>query len=979
MIVKKLIVIASCALAANALAAPIQFIDTSDKLGFTVGTETWGIAWGDINSDNWPDLYNPAHRDFPRIYRNTGTGDFNDVAMSYDVALNGYHINNTLFDVHGPAIADYDNDGDEDILVGAEDELFINRAESGGLLQLSTLENNRQFGAWNNTDGDRELESDICLGANRGRTGYILLFDIDGDGDTDRVCVAEGTFPFDDPSGRIPTLNQSNDTALGDFNNDGLTDLVVTRGAMRPAGVSKINNHRIESWFRSGTGPEYRFQAEGAVTFRVDGGGGGAFRDELEFNLDTNGNTNASGRGAAISFDQNTREWLVRDNTNTQTYVRIDAQNVVSNPVMTNLDVGDLPITIAHGVNSPSGIDYRFNTGLSVPVSCVSVVSADFDNDMDLDLYMACRTGVSNLANRYFDNQGNGTFVEVVGHGGEGPVGAGLEFGLSDSVATADYDVDGFMDLAVTNGLLFYPVSVGGPDTLLRNAGNSNHWLEIDLIGTASPRAAIGAKVYVTAGGVTQLREQSGSYHRWSQNHARIHVGLATNTTADEVRIEWPSGQVDVYTNVGSDQLYDATEGAGLTVATLGPPIFETVAPGEECGVPPYTSTLGPAIQVWRICGTDDWRIRAQGGLGRVTSDQIHEMVGQIDSSSPLSIVNPIGLTNIDTLQPTGNSTQFDISVQQDIGNSKGFNISTTGQSRACFELDPGSIEAVFVGAVGRRVDPPFDLVGLGACADLSDQDNDGLPASVETGADTDGDGVANVLDIDSDNDTIPDVIEAGLADVDGDFLVDNAGLAGSVSNPPDTDSDGIPDFLDLESSNPLNNGTAFDIASTANVALDTNGDGQLTATDVGGGLDADSDGLDDLVDSDPTQAGGGGNAFPVATAQSVITSFETSLPITLAGTDANNDPLSFTVTSGPASGVLTGTAPNLVYQPNIGFAGTDTFSFTAFDGLVSSAPAQVTVDVSLSSTTLFCGEPTIDASVDRGTFLWRDCIGTDR
>ena len=94
--------------ATHVLAAPIQFIDTSEKLGFTRGTETWGISWGDINSDKWPDLYNAAHRDFPRIYRNTGTADFNDVTMSYDVAMNGYHINNTQNDVHGVGIADYD-------------------------------------------------------------------------------------------------------------------------------------------------------------------------------------------------------------------------------------------------------------------------------------------------------------------------------------------------------------------------------------------------------------------------------------------------------------------------------------------------------------------------------------------------------------------------------------------------------------------------------------------------------------------------------------------------------------------------------------------------------------------------------------------------------------------------------------------------------------------------------------------------------
>ena len=137
-------------------------------------------------------------------------------------------------------------------------------------------------------------------------------------------------------------------------------------------------------------------------------------------------------------------------------------------------------------------------------------------------------------------------------------------------------------------------------------------------------------------------------------------------------------------------------------------------------------------------------------------------------------------------------------------------------------------------------------------------------------------------------------MIEAGLADANGDFLIDDANLAGTVMTPPDTDSDGIPDFLDAESNNPLNDGTAFDIAGTASVGFDTNGDGRLTGADTGGGIDADNDGVDDLIDSDPTQAGNGSNSFPVALAQSVTTTFDTPVGITLSGTDADNDALVF-------------------------------------------------------------------------------------
>jgi hypothetical protein len=117
----------------------------------------------------------------------------------------------------------------------------------------------------------------------------------------------------------------------------------------------------------------------------------------------------------------------------------------------------------------------------------------------------------------------------------------------------------------VTNGLNLVPQRTGGQVQLFRNRGNGNHWLELDLAGVASNRDGVGAKVYVTAGGITQYREQNGGYHRWSQNFSRIHVGLAGNTAAD-VRIDWPSGKEDLYPGVQANAVYRATEGQSMQV-----------------------------------------------------------------------------------------------------------------------------------------------------------------------------------------------------------------------------------------------------------------------------------------------------------------------------------------------------------------------------------------------------------------------------
>jgi len=120
-------------------------------------------------------------------------------------------------------------------------------------------------------------------------------------------------------------------------------------------------------------------------------------------------------------------------------------------------------------------------------------------------------------------------------------------------------------------------------------------------------------------------------------------------------------------------------------------------------------------------------------------------------------------------------------------------------------------------------------------------------PAARTAEVDTDGDGLINSLDIDSDNDSVPDVIEAGLADSNDDALVDDGtAVIDDADDLPDTDSDGRADFLQL-----LSNGIDRDISQSAVftatiiAALDQDGDGQLDSS-----TDVDLDGLMDIVDN---------------------------------------------------------------------------------------------------------------------------------
>jgi large repetitive protein len=187
-------------------------------------------------------------------------------------------------------------------------------------------------------------------------------------------------------------------------------------------------------------------------------------------------------------------------------------------------------------------------------------------------------------------------------------------------------------------------------------------------------------------------------------------------------------------------------------------------------------------------------------------------------------------------------------------------------------------------GIVGSRDRAPFsfgntgdaDLDGIPDNLDL-DLDNDGIPNDIDGGDDTDGDGIPNMLDLDSDNDGIPDVVEAGGTDANGDGVIDgfvdanNDGLADSVEAATggtalpmtDTDGDGVEDYRDVDSDddgiNDLREAGGDDVNGDGRVDdfVDANGDGladKLQSTQHGKPLpipDTDADGLPNYRDLD--------------------------------------------------------------------------------------------------------------------------------
>jgi len=199
---------------------------------------------------------------------------------------------------------------------------------------------------------------------------------------------------------------------------------------------------------------------------------------------------------------------------------------------------------------------YRDETeeaGLNIPLESFSGAIGDFDNDMDLDIYLTLGILGRNVPNVMLENDGTGHFTLARRAAGA----AGASVGAGGTVSMADYNRDGFLDLFVANGR---DLEKMGPYELFRNRGNSNRWLGFDLQGTQSNRNGIGAVVRVYAGGRAQIRYADGGIHRYVQNDAAIHFGLGKNKLADSVTVRWPSGAKTLLQNVLANQYLTITE-----------------------------------------------------------------------------------------------------------------------------------------------------------------------------------------------------------------------------------------------------------------------------------------------------------------------------------------------------------------------------------------------------------------------------------
>ena len=489
-----------------------------------------GIVVLDFDNDGFDDVYVTDSEGSNALYRNGGDGTFTDVAAAAGV-------NDAEGMGNGGCAADYDGDGQRDLYVTnyGPSKLFQNNGDgtftdvTGPVGVGDGDKIYRSMGcAWGDYDEDGSLdlvvvrhlderEPDLFETKNFiSAVGRLALYHNNGDGTfTNTTPLLE-----DAPTG-------TGATASGDtFGN-------VWGAGFQPSWVDFDNDGDLDLYVVNDMGADIQPN----VLWRNDGrrpDGGWSFVDA---SLGSGADLKMFGMGLAVG-DYDLDGFLDMFMTN------------IKDDVLLRNDGSGLVFTDGTG---RAGIDVGM-IGQKLRISW-GTMFFDYDNDGDEDLYMV--SGFLNVKpppanareqpNVLLRNNGDGTFADVSGMSGADDPGTGR------GGVYLDFDNDGCLDLFVSN--------FDQRAKLFRNACDSgNSWLAIKLVGTSSNRDGIGARVEVTAGEASQIRELSGGSGSISQNMLAAHFGLGAADRVDSVTIRWPGGRVQTLTDVAVNQRLTITE-----------------------------------------------------------------------------------------------------------------------------------------------------------------------------------------------------------------------------------------------------------------------------------------------------------------------------------------------------------------------------------------------------------------------------------
>lgn len=513
-------------------AAGITFVHNSGRAGKKYLPETLGsgVAIFDADHDGWPDLLFINSRDWtPRgkkslhaLYKNNRNGTFTNVTSGSGLDIPMYGI--------GVAVADYDNDGLDDVFITAidGDRLFHNEGQFRFReVTAAAGIQNTSFGtsaAW--VDFDRDGRLDLFI-ANYVQWSAASDIACTLDGTTRSYCTPEsykgtssklyhnlGNGKFEDVSqkaGIADPTSKSLGVAILDYNGDGWPDIFVANDT-QPNKLYRNN--------KNGTFTEEGVRA--GVAFSEEGVARGAMGVDA-------GDYDRSGRPHLLVGNFSNQMLGLYHNEGNGLFVDEAPRSTVGRASL---------LTLAFGV-------FFF----------------DYDLDGFLDIF-AGNGHIEEQINRVqprvqfrqapllFRNLGNGKFENVSGTMGETfsrPI-------VARGAAYGDIDHDGDLDLVITTN--------NGPAYVFRNdGGNRNHWLAVTLVGTKSNRDGIGAVVRIdSAGGKQWNTVKSGSSY-CSQSDLSMTFGLGMDDAVSALDVEWPSGVKQRFTNIRSNQRITITEG----------------------------------------------------------------------------------------------------------------------------------------------------------------------------------------------------------------------------------------------------------------------------------------------------------------------------------------------------------------------------------------------------------------------------------
>lgn len=441
------------------------------------------------------------------------------------------------------------------------DDIFFSNGPSVG-------QNNMLY--INNTDGTFTTITSDDIVLDGSRSDGTSFADADNDGDLDAFVVTwasgvngknffyrnngNGTFTYEPAIAMGSIFTFSEMATWIDVNNDHLLDLYFTNsnGSLANRYYQNLGNDD----FLSVTG--LAITSESKATRNVDWvdyDGDGDF--DLFLTNENNATNSLFRNDGPDNFTQITNLSIVQDFKNSAGSSWDDIDND-----------GDFDLFVANWENQNNQL-FK-NDGADFSEQTTSIIASgggnsfgssfgDIDNDGDLDLFVCNAFSASQTTNFIYINDGQGNFTQdtssvLATH-------TGWTFGC----AFGDYDNDGWLDLILANTF-----DENQTNSVFHNTGSGNNWVKLNCIGTTSNTSAVGAIIRTNAtingNDVWQTRKIVASTGYCSQNSYAVHFGLGDATSINQLEITWPSGLVELFTDLDANNIYTVEEGNGITL-----------------------------------------------------------------------------------------------------------------------------------------------------------------------------------------------------------------------------------------------------------------------------------------------------------------------------------------------------------------------------------------------------------------------------